>query len=100
MFHYFFFYSGFLVALDDDVRVRNLKFGDFEPENGNDTFSVNVSWTGPAFNVTFRSYDVVYELAGYTTEKPMVEKNVVRQFKFNINVSVKICYYIGFITAF
>ncbi|KAJ7358906.1 hypothetical protein OS493_020744, partial [Desmophyllum pertusum] len=48
--------------------VKNIKFV-FIRENGSSTFSVNVTWTGPVFNFTFRSYDIVYELSGYT-DKP------------------------------
>ena len=71
----FFFLS--LVPPDSDVRVKNIQVGKFVPEPGNRTFSLNLSWTGPAFNFTFRSYEVVYELTGYNAEKPVV-KNVVR----------------------
>ena len=66
----------FSVPRDDDVMVKNIKFV-FIRENGSSTFSVNVTWTGPVFNFTFRSYDIVYELSGYTDKPTDRRKNVV-----------------------
>ena len=62
---------------DDEIRVENLQFGGFVREKGNTTFSVNCTWTEPAFNFTLLSYEVVYELSGYTSGKPTVRINVV-----------------------
>lgn len=78
----FFFLS--LVPPDNDVIVKNIQVGKFVPEPGNSTFSLNLSWTGPAFNFTFRSYEVVYELTGYNAEKPVL-KTVVRNYNLPIS---------------
>ena len=62
---------------DVEIRVQNIQFGGFVRDKGNTTFSVNCSWTGPVFNFTLHSYEVEYELSGYTTGKPTVRINVV-----------------------
>lgn len=71
-----------LVPGDDDIKVQNLKFGEFVREKGSSTFSVNFTWTEPVFNFTFRSYDIVYELSGYTADKPIIRINAVWQLSF------------------
>ena len=57
--------------------MKNLLVGDFVPEQGLGTFSVNFSWTGPVFSVTFRSYVFTYELTEYNANKTIGNGNVV-----------------------
>ena len=72
------------VPRDDEIRVQNIQFGGFEREKGNTMFSVNCTWTGPAFNFTLRSYEVEYELSGYTSGNPTVRINVVWWLSFMV----------------
>ena len=67
----------FLVPTDNDVKVRNIKVGEFVQEEGNSTFSVNISWTGPVFNFTLYGYHFTYELTGYKKHAIMIKGNVV-----------------------
>ena len=72
-----FFGSVLLVPLVKDIKVKNMLVGDFVPEQGMSTFSVNFSWTGPVFRVTFRSFVFTYELTGYNANKNIGNGNVV-----------------------
>ena len=72
-----FFGSVLLVPLVEDIKVKNILVGDFVPAQGMSKFSVNFSWTGPVFNVTFRSYVFSYELTGYNANKTIGNGTVV-----------------------
>ena len=57
--------------------MKNIHVGPYVALNGTDTFFVNFSWTGPAFNFTFLSYDITYELTGYNSETSIVHNVVI-----------------------
>ena len=62
--------------------VRNAEGWDYlvEPENG--TFAVNITWTGPAFDVGLCCYRASWQLSGYSNDKPFVkEVQLVRKTK-------------------
>ena len=69
--------SVLLVPIVEGIKVKNMLVGDFVPEQGMNTFSVNFSWTGPAFSVTFRSFFFTYELTGYNANKTTGSGTVV-----------------------
>lgn len=54
--------------------VRNAEVWDYlvEPENG--TFAVNITWTGPAFDVGLCCYRASRQLSGYSNDKPFVKE--------------------------
>ena len=66
-----------LVPRDNDVKVRNTEVGEFVQEEGNSTFSVKISWTGPVFSFTLDGYHFTYELIGYKKHAIMIKGNVV-----------------------
>ena len=66
-----------LVPPDNDVKVQNIKVGEFVQEEGNSTFSVKISWIGPVFNFTLCGYHSTYELIGYKKQAIMIKGNMV-----------------------
>ena len=67
----------FAVPSNDDTEIKSLRFGEFVRELGTSRYSINVTWTGPAFNFTCIYYNIEYELTGYQSNRPAVQINVV-----------------------
>ena len=63
-----------VVPLQDNLVVRNADVWDYlvQPENG--TFAVNITWTGPAFDVGLCCYWASLQLSGYSNDKPFVKE--------------------------
>ena len=54
--------------------VRNLKGGDYVAVLENDTFSINYTWTGPAFDATFCCFKIQLKLTGYKNNQQLPDK--------------------------
>lgn len=71
--------------------ARNTQVGDYlvEPENG--TFAVNITWSGPAFDVGLCCYRASWEFSGYSNDEPFVEEVLlVRKTKLTKRTSMRI----------
>jgi len=73
------------VPLEDNLVVRNAEVWDYlvEPENG--TFAVNITWTGPAFDVGLCCYRASWQLSGYSNDKPFVKEVLLEKSVFRFN---------------